>query len=152
MAQHGLTGLIHLTPKDAYWVLAAVGVVLILQDVHLDTGVISIVGAACLIAAGYGLAGIEGAAVGAAVGVPLTVALVLGLRTVPKGPSRVPEVRDLISERGEVVREDPLIVRVRGEEWLAETVDGGDVSEGDEVEIVGVKGSTILLVRPLGRG
>jgi len=151
LAGHDLAGLIHLTPKDAFWVLAALGIALILEDIHLDTGIVSAVGAACLIGAGYGLGGPEGAAVGAAVGVPIAAIVLVGARRVPKGPSRVPEVKDLISERGEVVSEDPLIVRVRGEEWLAEAR-GPAPSKGDMVKVIDVKGSTILVVKRVNKG
>jgi len=140
-----------LTPEDLFWALAALGVALILEDIHLDTGIISAVGAACLVGSGYGLGGPEGAAIGAAIGVPITAIVLVGARKVPKGPSRVPEVRDLISERGEVVSEDPLIVRVRGEEWLAEAR-GPEPSKGDVVRVVDVKGSTILVIERSDEG
>ncbi|MEM1659039.1 MAG: NfeD family protein [Candidatus Jordarchaeales archaeon] len=146
-------------------ILLALGVILMLADAELGTGLVSLIGAVCAFMAVVILIPTQTP--------PQNQDFVILVRNVMLACSIVAtgfflfvsykayeakRLRDkvgidsIVGERGVAKTElkPKGVVNVKGELWSAVTESGEQVAEGEEVEVVGYEGIT-LIVRPVGR-
>ncbi|WP_168168800.1 NfeD family protein [Methanopyrus sp. SNP6] len=122
------------------------GVVLVVLDCVLNTGIVTTVGIVCAWVGAY-LIGTEYLVAALPPGVfvlLMQVAAVLR-RTEESDNVLLKSVRELKGDEGIVIRKDPLLVKVRGEPWRA--VSKTKLRQGERVVVLDVKGNK-LVVKP----
>lgn len=146
--------------------LFALGVILMLADAKLGTGIVSLMGTACTFIAVIVLIPVQAP--------PENIAFVTTARNVmlacgivatgfflfvsykayeAKGLREKVGMSSVVGERGVAKTElkPQGVVNVGGELWSAKTEGGEYVAKGEEVEVVGYEGVT-LIVRPVSGG
>ncbi|WP_457620251.1 NfeD family protein [Methanopyrus sp.] len=132
--------------------LILVGVGLVVLDCVLNTGVVAAVGVVCAWVGAYlmGTKYLIAALPPGALVLLMQMAAVLKRKRTEEGRNLLlKSVRELEGEEGVVIREDPLLVKVRGEPWRA--VSKTRLRRGERVVILDVKGNK-LVVKPKKTG